>query len=178
MSLPQNVVELLAAVGAILGLLGVLFGLIGHRRFRRLSRAHSLAFAGTEEKSLIAAVAHHAEETAKLRAELATLARELADLRADLAQALRHVAVVRYDAFGDMGGRMSFSAAVLDDAGDGLVISSIHGRTETRTYAKGVRRGTSDQPLSPEEEQAIRFALRSVAADAPAAERRMANTHG
>ena len=80
---------------------------------------------------------------------------DLAALRADLGQALRHVAVVRYDAFGDMGGRLSFSAAVIDDHGDGLVVSSIHARGESRTYAKGVVGGTSDATLTPEEQQAL-----------------------
>jgi hypothetical protein len=80
---------------------------------------------------------------------------DLAALRADLGQALRHVAVVRYDAFGDMGGRLSFSAAVIDDQGDGLVFSSIHARGESRTYAKGVVGGTSDATLTPEEQQAL-----------------------
>lgn len=69
--------------------------------------------------------------------------------------ALRHVGVVRYDAFGDMGGRLSFSAAVFDDLGDGIVLSSINGRSETRTYAKSLSGWTSDHNLSPEEEQAI-----------------------
>jgi len=80
---------------------------------------------------------------------------DLAALRADVAQALRHVAVVRYDAFGDMGGRLSFSAAVVDDHGDGLVVSAIHARGESRTYAKGVVGGTSDATLTPEEQQAL-----------------------
>jgi Protein of unknown function (DUF4446) len=80
---------------------------------------------------------------------------DLAALRADIAQALRHVAVVRYDAFGDMGGRLSFSAAVVDDRGDGLVFSSIHARGESRTYAKGVVGGASDATLTPEEQQAL-----------------------
>jgi hypothetical protein len=80
---------------------------------------------------------------------------DLAALRADIAQALRHVAVVRYDAFGDMGGRLSFSAAVIDDRGDGLVFSSIHARGESRTYAKGIVGGGSDATLTPEEQQAL-----------------------
>ena len=80
---------------------------------------------------------------------------DLAALRSALGQALRHVAVVRYDAFGDMGGRFSFSAAVIDDNGDGLVISSIHARGESRTYAKGVVGGASDATLTPEEQQAL-----------------------
>ncbi|WP_270888729.1 DUF4446 family protein [Pedococcus sp. 5OH_020] len=80
---------------------------------------------------------------------------DLAALREDVAQALRHVAVVRYDAFGDMGGRLSFSAALVDDRGDGLVLSAIHARGESRTYAKGVVRGRSDTTLTPEEQQAL-----------------------
>ena len=73
-------------------------------------------------------------------------------------RALRHVGVVRYDAFGDMGGRLSFSAALYDDNGDGLVISSINGRSETRTYAKPLVDLRSDHTLSPEEDEAIRLA--------------------
>ena len=69
--------------------------------------------------------------------------------------ALRHVGVVRYDAFGDMGGRLSFSAAVFDERGDGFVLSSINGRSETRTYAKSLSGLKSEQSLSPEEQQAI-----------------------
>ncbi|MFW5470601.1 DUF4446 family protein [Knoellia sp. CPCC 206435] len=80
---------------------------------------------------------------------------DLEALRADLAQALRHVAVVRYDAFGDMGGRLSFSAAIVDDRGDGVVLSSIHARGESRTYAKGIAAGGSDTTLTPEEQQAL-----------------------
>jgi len=80
---------------------------------------------------------------------------DLAALRADLGQALRHVAVVRYDAFGDMGGRLSFSCAVVDDEGDGLAISSIHARGESRTYAKGIVGGSSEITLTPEEQEAL-----------------------
>lgn len=80
---------------------------------------------------------------------------DVADLRREIASSLRHVAVVRYDAFGDMGGRLSFSAAMLDDAGDGVVISSIHARGESRTYAKGLVGGSSDTTLTPEEQQAL-----------------------
>ena len=54
---------------------------------------------------------------------------------------------------------MSFSAALLDDDGDGLVITAINGRSETRAYAKGIKTGQSDYQLSPEEEQAVNHAL-------------------
>ena len=72
---------------------------------------------------------------------------------------VRHVAVVRFDAFEDMGGRLSFSAALLDGRGNGLVITSINGRQESRSYAKQVRSGASVHNLTDEERQAIREAL-------------------
>jgi hypothetical protein len=83
------------------------------------------------------------------------LRQEVAALRAESAGAVRHVGIVRYDAFGDMGGRLSWSVALLDDGGDGVVLTAIHGRSEARSYAKSVSAWTSDQPLSPEEEDAV-----------------------
>lgn len=78
----------------------------------------------------------------------------------DLAEtSVRNVGVVRFDAFEDMGGRLSFSAALLDGRGDGVVITSINGRQESRSYAKPVARGESVHNLSDEEQQAIREAL-------------------
>ena len=47
--------------------------------------------------------------------------------------------MVRYDALSEMSGQLSFSVALLNALGDGVVLSSINGRTETRTYAKIVR---------------------------------------
>jgi hypothetical protein len=86
------------------------------------------------------------------------LRQEVAALRAETGDALRHLAVVRYDAFGDMGGHLSWSLALLDDAGDGVVLTSIHGRSDARTYAKNVAGWTSQQQLSPEEEEAVTLA--------------------
>jgi len=91
-------------------------------------------------------------------ADLAALRAEVAALRAEARETLRHLAVVRYDAFGDMGGHLSWTVALLDDVGDGLVITSIHARSDSRTYAKNIAGWKCDQPLSPEEEDAVRTA--------------------
>jgi hypothetical protein len=73
-------------------------------------------------------------------------------------RALRDVAIVRYDALQEMSGQLSFSLALLNSAGDGVVLSSINGRAETRTYAKAVRAGKAAQELSPEEARAVQIA--------------------
>lgn len=73
--------------------------------------------------------------------------------------ALRHVGLVRYDAFADIGGRLSYSLALLDGDGDGVVLSAIQGRDETRSYAKQIIGGQGESALSPEEEDAVRAAM-------------------
>ncbi len=86
------------------------------------------------------------------------LRQEVAALKAENAQAMRHVAVVRYDAFTDTGGQLSWSMALLDDSGSGVVLTSIQGRSDSRSYAKNVQGWSSETQLSPEEEDAITHA--------------------
>jgi hypothetical protein len=91
----------------------------------------------------------------RLPTDIRGLRAEVEALRQENSEALRHLSVVRYDAFGDMGGQLSWSAALLDDSGNGIVLTSIHGRSESRTYAKNVTDWSSDQTLSPEEDEAV-----------------------
>ncbi|MBA3728776.1 MAG: DUF4446 family protein [Actinobacteria bacterium] len=108
---------------------------------------------------LEALVAGHARSIRRLEAAVRQLAMGERRLGEFLEGAVQHVGVVRFDAFEDMGGRLSFSAALLDGRGDGVVITSINGRQDTRCYAKRVENGTSIHNLSDEEEQAIREAM-------------------
>jgi hypothetical protein len=80
-------------------------------------------------------------------------------LRAQIRRGLRRVGLVRYDALAEMGGRMSFSVALLDEQANGVVISAINGRTESRCYGKSVANGAAEQELSPEEKEAIAQAM-------------------
>lgn len=73
--------------------------------------------------------------------------------------AIRHSAVVRYDAHQDLAGQLSRSIALLDEHGDGLVITLMKGRAEAIFYTKMVRGGRGAEPLSPEETRAIQQAL-------------------
>jgi Protein of unknown function (DUF4446) len=86
------------------------------------------------------------------------LRQEVAALRAEAAGAIRHLGIVRYDAFGDVGGRLSWSLALLDDGGNGVVLTAIHGRSEARSYAKSIAGWSCDQPMSPEEDDAVKSA--------------------
>ncbi len=79
-----------------------------------------------------------------------------------LSTVIRHVGVIRYDAFSEVGGSLSFSTALLDDNGNGLVLSAITGRSESRVYAKPISERESTHNLSKEEQTAITQALKGV----------------
>ena len=150
------------AIGAAAGAaVALVLAIVLAIRIRRMRHQYVVLQQGDDGQSFMDAVTRQNNDVTQMRAEIATLSSAVQSLRVDLADAIRHVAVVRYDAFNDMGGRMSFSAALLDDAGDGVVISSINGRSETRTYAKGVKGGVSEADLSPEEVQVIGYARAS-----------------
>lgn len=74
-------------------------------------------------------------------------------------RSLQHIGLVRFNPFEDTGSDQSFAIAMLDDQRDGVVVSSLHGRSNTRVFAKPVTGGTSQHHLSDEESQAIRIAL-------------------
>jgi hypothetical protein len=161
-SLDPSVRDVLVVVTVAVSLLALVLGVVAVLALRRIRRDLTLLAADGDAPSFVEAVARKTEEVRGLRTEVDDLAALLARTRTELADALRHVSVVRYDAFGDMGGRLSFSAAMLDDGGDGLVLTAIHGRSETRSYIKGVKNGSSEASLSPEEQQAVTFALRGA----------------
>ena len=72
---------------------------------------------------------------------------------------IQRVGVVRFNPFADTGGDQSFAIALLDAEGNGIVLSSLHSRTDTRVFAKQVQSGRSRHALSDEEQDAIRKAL-------------------
>jgi len=74
-------------------------------------------------------------------------------------RSLQHIGLVRFNPFDDTGSDQSFAIALLDDQRDGIVISSLHGRANTRVFAKPVADGGSPHNLSDEESQAIRIAV-------------------
>jgi hypothetical protein len=155
------------------------------RTLAKLRRDTHLLSRGTRgphgQKSLIEVTTRYAEQTAllgeqveQLRAHVDTAQAEVralvdsgrqealravADREGAESGALRRVALVRYDAFSEVAGRMSFSLALLDDAGDGVTISAITGRADTRVYAKAISAGQGEHELSPEERQAVAAAL-------------------
>jgi hypothetical protein len=84
------------------------------------------------------------------------LEQTVAVLQSQMPGCLRHAHLIRYDAFDDVGGEQSFSLALLDAQGSGLVLTSVYSRNDVRVYAKSIRDGRAGHALSQDEERLLR----------------------
>jgi hypothetical protein len=98
-------------------------------------------------------------DLAGAEAAIADLGPRLARLESRMPHAITHTGVVAYDAFDNITGNQSKSIALLNDGGDGVVISMLVGRSETLVFTKQLRGGAPNEPLSPEEKGAVQLAL-------------------
>jgi hypothetical protein len=147
------------AVVAGVALLAILLVLILAFRIRKVRREYKILLGGSEQRDIVGTVGNALKHIEAMDKRVQAVGEEQQRQAAHARYALQRFHLVRYDAFDDMGGRLSFSAALLDENGDGVVITSINGRTETRTYAKPVRNLSSEHNLSAEERQAIAGAV-------------------
>jgi len=150
------VIVLAAALAVMVALVIFLFW-----RIRRFEGDYELLTRGTEGRNFVEIVSDNITQTERLVEEVDMLSERYAFVLRRIAGAVQHVGVVRYDAFRDLGGLLSFSVALLDDRGNGLIMSSIYGRSESRTYSKPIVERGSSYELSPEEREAIRLAMQS-----------------
>ena len=90
---------------------------------------------------------------------VADMAPRLSHVEDRLPHAIQHTAVVAFDAYENIGGRLSRCLALLDQNGTGIVVTLLVSRDETRWFTKEVERGQGVEQLSPEEAEAVRRAL-------------------
>ena len=151
--------QVLLLITAAIALVSLMAALIANRRLTTTRRSLAVLQGSFEGRTLLDAVASYSHQVKDLRFDVEALSARQQEFINLLSRSSRNVGVIRYDAFEDMGGQMSFSAALLDDYGNGMVVTAINGRTEARTYAKEVEGGESDFNLSPEERKAISEAM-------------------
>lgn len=156
--------NLALVIGALVVIVLILIGVVIAQSVRlgRATRAYGELMRGTDGGSgaslhdLLAGNASAVERASERMAEMEAM-HGLIDQRTQ--RSLQHIGLVRFNPFDDTGSDQSFAIAMLDDRRDGIVISSLHGRSNTRVFAKPVSDGTSSHNLSDEEAQAIRIAV-------------------
>ena len=150
--------------GLVAGLLLVAVGVLAvalvlvARRARRLEARLDALTRGEDGKSLAGVLDAHVERVGAVARRQDELAAHAATLDLQAARSVQGVALVRFNTFEDTGGNQSFALALLDPAGDGVVINSLHARNQTRLYGKAIRGGAAEGALSAEEAEALRLA--------------------
>jgi hypothetical protein len=161
--LVDNLVVVVSAITALILVLLVL-ALLQSVRLRRAVRAYRALVRDGGEGTLGDVLESHIGRVEDVRNRLEELNERHADLQRQSQTSIQHIGLVRFNPFDDTGSDQSFAIALLDDRRDGVVISSLHGRSNTRVFAKPVEGGSSSHALSDEEAQAIRIAVSGTGA--------------
>jgi hypothetical protein len=85
-------------------------------------------------------------------------------LSSKMKSTFQKVGLVKYDAFHEMGGKLSFSLALLNEANDGFVMNAVHSREGCYTYIKEIVDGNSIIVLADEEQEALNMAMETKSA--------------
>jgi hypothetical protein len=156
----EIIVPLIIAV-----ILLVLAGWLGflEYRYQNLVRSFRLLMTGRGGADLEATLMDYVARMDQVERVAKAMENRSLQLEARQPYLLQHIGVVRFNPFPDKGGDQSFVVAILDDHSDGVVLSGLHSRVDSRVYAKPIARGQSNYTLTGEEKEAIARAMGSQA---------------
>lgn len=130
-----------------------------HARTARLEAHLDDLFGEASSENVARLLAEYLGTVRSTAVAVDTMRREHQEIANLMPRVVQHVGLVRFSPFHDTGGDQSFALAVLDGRRDGIVITGLHSRNDSRLYAKPVHRGESSYSLTPEEQQAMSQAI-------------------
>ncbi len=151
--LTPNLINFLLII--LLGWAGVLTWLL--LSFKKKNKE---LFRGIKGRDLEKVIRKSGRDIKKLNQDYQDLLKISKKIHDIAAKGIQKVGIVRFNPFQDTGGNQSFAIALLDYYNNGLIISSLHSRDGTRTYAKPIKNGQSEYNLSDEEKEAIKKAIK------------------
>ena len=135
-----------------------------NRRLARISNHYHLLTQGVDGGNLEALLERQSLQVQQALERFAELERLTRELDGGLRTSLRRIGMKRFNPFRDAGGDQSFALVLADEDGNGVAISSLHGRDVTRIYAKPLSFWTSTYLLTAEEQEALSEAQNGKAA--------------
>ena len=162
LSLFQENQELMLTYGTIIfiGLI-VLFLLLSIRLYLVERRLNSL-LKGAQGDNLDVILRQAVESSQELESHLDELYDLIEKQQNAASESLQNVGLIRFNAFPGQGGDLSFAMALLNNQGNGVVLTNLAGRDNSRIFAKNIVRGKSPYLLSEEEKSSISKALENI----------------
>lgn len=127
-------------------------------KLKKLKKKYNDFMSGTNAKSLEDTLLVRLNQVDDLIAANTTNEKNIEELFNKMKVAFSKVGLVKYDAFNEMGGKLSFSLALLNESNDGFVMNAVHSREGCYTYMKEIVGGNSIIVLSEEEQEALKMA--------------------
>lgn len=128
----------------------------------KLSKKYEKFMQGKDAKSLEADIIGLYEDNKFLKTTVDKNKHDIRKLYKNMESTFQKVGIVKYDAFQQMGGKLSFSLALLDQNNDGFILNSVHNIHSNYCYAKEIKEGKCAINLSEEEKVALEKALTSM----------------
>lgn len=125
----------------------------------RLNRRYAMFMKGADGQSLERMFSQKLKEFERLARANEDISLEQRKLKSIMKKTLIKYGIVKYDAFDDVGGKLSFALAMLDAENTGFILNAIHSRDNCFFYIKEIVNGESYTLLSSEETDALRQAV-------------------
>lgn len=150
----------------IIGLLVICLGLLVYiictnRKIKKLTQKYENFMSGKDGKSLESEVMERFSQVDKLINCDKITNSKINDINDNLLRTFQKAGIVKYDAFNEMGGKLSFALALLNKEDTGFVINAMHSREGCYTYIKEIIKGESYILLGEEEKEAVDRAVNS-----------------
>ena len=150
----------------IIGLLAfclmlLVFVIVNMVQTNKLKKKYRSFMAGKNAKSLEDTLITRLEQVDKLLTANAANEKNIKKLFDNMKFTFQKVGLVKYDAFNEMGGKLSFSLALLNESDDGFVMNAVHSREGCYTYVKEIVAGNSIIVLAEEEQEALNMAKKA-----------------
>ena len=147
----------------ILGLAGVLIILlvvliVNLVQISKLKKKYKIFMCGKTAKSLEDTLVKRLDQVDELIAANAANEKNINELFDKMKITFQKGGLVKYDEFHEMGGKLSFSLALLNETNDGFVLNAVHSRDGCYTYVKEIIGGNSIIILADEEQEALDMA--------------------
>lgn len=131
-------------------------------KLAKMNRRYRKMMQGMEGANIERLLMSHIEEVRQGMAKVEQLSASCSRLENTSKNCVQKVGIVRFNAFEDTGSDLSYAIALLDAKNNGIILSSIFGRSESRSYAKPVAEGQSSYFLTNEEKKALEIAINKV----------------
>lgn len=147
----------LAAVCMIL----LIMIIVNMTQISKLKKKYNKFMSGKNAKSLEDTLIKRLDQVDTLMEANKANEKSIKKLFVDMKFTFQKVGLVKYDAFNEMGGKLSFSLALLNQTNDGFVLNAVHSREGCYTYIKEIVDGNSIIVLAEEEQEALKMAMES-----------------